>query len=202
MRKGVFMARKSLRTKTINNITYYTSTYFATEVFVSKRYARDYLEDFKSIDGHTNPKLYEKSIMDKAIDSYKHGHSTKEKYEKYKMKKLIAEEQIRSGLEEDEEYKKMIEFNQIIDEGRYYESLDNMVYNSYLNNNFEKELLIKMLEYLFFIQGYKFDIEKYRDDFKLHNKCEADREPGIMRTEEHIKAFDRLKSQSAYLQNL
>lgn len=200
------MARKSVKMKKIDGVIYYTSTYFAEEVYLSKRAARSYLADFKSIEGHTNPRLYEKAVMDKAVDSYKNGISTKEIYEKKRMEKLMNEEYERAGIEEDEEWEFRSKWEPKDNEEDYYlyyeEQYEKNRHQIHLDNEFRNVLPIKMLECLFYIQGYEFDIQKFQEDFILHDECESFRDPGDVRTEEHVKAVDRLESPNAYLRDI
>ncbi|CAM3227008.1 hypothetical protein STPL106120_01195 [Streptococcus pluranimalium] len=199
------MPRKSVETKNINGILYYTSTYFANEVFVNKREARAFLEDFNSLKGHTNPRLYDKNTMDKAISSYKNGYRTKDIFDKKSQEMLINQEIQRASTEGN---------NYLT----YLENLDQTAENERLKNDigyqmevyaritalkkFETDLTNTMLKHLLYLQGYEFDEEKYLNDLILNEVREITREDGVERDLEHTLALKRLSSSNSYLKKV
>lgn len=199
------MPRKSVETKNINGILYYTSTYFANEVFVNKREARAFLEDFNSLKGHTNPRLYDKNTMDKAISSYKNGYRTKDIFDKKSQEMLINQEIQRASAEGN---------NYLT----YLENLDQTAENERLKNDigyqmevaarcaalkkFQTDLTNTMLKHLLYLQGYEFDEEKYLSDLFLNEIRETIREDGVERKLDHISVVNRLNSPHSYLKKV
>lgn len=195
------MSRESVEKKIINGSLYYTSTYFANEVFVNKRGARAFLKTFKSIDGHSNPRLYDKVTMDKAITAYKKGNRTKEIYEQKRLEILMNEEKNRTKNEQ-ELFLEYMENQPYMNEESLREEEGEKIINyalSRADNIFEKELPIMMLKHLLHLHGYEFNETLYRKDLELHEISESFREPGNERTIEHIESVKRLESTHGYL---
>lgn len=195
------MPRESVSYKNINGVLYYTSTYFAEQVFVSKRGARAFLEDFKSLDGHSNPKLYDEATMDKAIVAYQQGKKTKEIYEKKRLEILLEEERMRAGDEEDANRDFLLNQEnlneEILNNDEEYQ-IEAQV-RLYAKKRFDNELPIMMLKHLLYIHGYEFDEMSYYKDLEFHELRESFRDLGDERTIEHLESVKRLESNHGYL---
>ena len=199
------MPRKSVETKNINGVLYYTSTYFANEVFVNKREARAFLEDFNSLKGHTNPRLYDKNTIDKAISSYKNGYRTKDIFDKKRQEMLINQEIQRSNTEENNHLAYLENSDPIAemeltknDMGYQMEA----VALSTAQKKFETNLTNMLLKHLLYLQGYEFDEKKYLDDLIFNEVQEIVRDIGEERELKHIFALKRLNSSNSYLKKV
>jgi len=192
------MARKAVEIKKVGETTYYTSTHFAKTVYVNKREARAFLEDFQSIEGHTNPRLYDKKTMEKAINAYKQGKRTRDVYEKKKLERLRMKEVNRVGKEEDIYF----EFLESLDSSEKEVSEEEYYARIYAHNKYKQELPIMMLRHLLYLQGYNFNEMLYLKDLILHEISEIYREDGEKRRIEHIEAIERLESNDGYLEEI
>lgn len=199
------MARKSVETKNINGFLYYTSTYFANEVFVNKREARAFLEDFNSLKGHTNPRLYDKNTMEKAISSYKNGYRTKDIFDK-KIQDILINQEIQRASAEGKNYLTYLEnFDQITENAQLKNDIGHQMEVSARSaalKKFETDLTNTMLKHLLYLQGYEFDEEKYLNDLILNEGREIVRDDGDERDLEHILALKRLSSSNSYLKKV
>ncbi|HEO8607575.1 TPA: hypothetical protein ACGO8I_000240 [Streptococcus suis] len=199
------MARKSVETKNINGVLYYTSTYFANEVFVNKREARAFLEDFNSLKGHTNPRLYDKNTMEKAISSYKNGYRTKDIFDK-KIQDILINQEIQRASAEGKNYLTYLEnFDQITENAQLKNDIGHQMEVSARSaalKKFETDLTNTMLKHLLYLQGYEFDEEKYLNDLILNEGREIVRDDGDERDLEHILALKRLSSSNSYLKKV
>ncbi|MBY4633687.1 hypothetical protein FAJ36_00410 [Streptococcus suis] len=190
------MARRRVNTKVIDGETYYTTAYFVDETGMKDRQARKFLEGFTGLEGHTNPQLYEKKIMDRAIEACM-NETRRAELQALHIELLKKKEQELAGKEED----------------AYLESLQNMhnyqidnldeIYQtkSFAEKKFNQELPIMMLRQLIYALGYEFNEELYRQDFMFHEVSETLRDIGEVRSEEHIKTCERLRSSNSYLKS-
>lgn len=199
------MARESVDTKNINGVLYYTSTYFAKKVFVNKRDARGFLEDFSSLEGHTNPRLYDQKTIEKAIDSYKNGYRTKDIYNKKRLKLLVEQEIKRASIEEKNYYSYLENYDPVSENEELINDIGFQMEVIALNsakNKFEANLTKMMLKHVLYIQGYEFDEKQYLDDLVLNEVQEIVRDEGEVRALDHINALKRLNSLNAYLKKV
>lgn len=210
------MARAVRDTVIVKGVVYYTSNYFvkqtAYEVMGNKnalanaqRQARKFLEGYSSIDKHTNPKLYSKAEMDKAINDYRTSQGLSREELEQKREELRAKEE--AGEWEDLEFEeKQSQFdevrapsnNQDDPEESYWQYLERQI-SSDIKEYKEKNLLKDMLQATLFCLGYEFDVERYEDDINYDIREESYRDYGVTRSKKHREARRRLQSPKSYL---
>ena len=199
------MPRLSVETKIINGVLYYTSTYFANQVFVNKRDARAFLEDFNSLKGNTNPKLYDKNTMDKAIDAYINGLRTKDIYEKNIQETIVNQEIQRAITEENNHWAYLKNYDPIAEMELTKNDMGyqmDYIARSTAQKEFETNLTNMMLKHLLYLHGYEFDEKKYLDDLIFNEEREIVRDIGEERELEHIFTLKRLNSSNSYLKKI
>lgn len=194
------MPRKAVSTKNVNGVLYYTSTYFAEEVGLGSRQARKYLEDFQSLEGHKNPRLYDKRTMDKAVDAFMSGKEG-ELYMEQRRKKMREMEQKRAKAEE-QAYIEQIDML-IQNQAKGQENDENIQNDEYVHAKVESiyksELVIMLLKHILFNQGFVFDEGQFKEDLLTIHFADSIRQAGDEYSDEELGALNRLKSYYAYL---
>lgn len=222
------MPKESKETIIKNGKTYYTSTYFANKVNLSKRAARDYLKDFTHEDISENPKLYKKSIINKAITSYQ--KKTSSISEADIEAKILAKElerakdvymQIHKVTESEiEEMEKnnynFLEPKEIQEPGISMEEISkiivkntkstinammNLINNSLIHESSEKYdiFLTLVIKNLFSILGYEFDFKQVEHDIRTTEYYWRHKGPDTAKSLSEIEAFNRMDSNDGYL---
>lgn len=194
------MPRKAVSTKNVNGVLYYTSTYFAEEVGLESRQARKYLEDFQSLEGHKNPRLYDKKTIDKAVNAYMSGKEG-ELLAEQRRQRMREMEQERARKEE-QTYIEQIE-ELIQNQAKGQENDENIQRDEYVRakveNIYKSELVIMLLKHILFNQGFEFDEKLFKQDLLTFHDVEAIRRSGDEYTDDELEVVSRLKSNNAYL---
>lgn len=186
--------------KDIDGMTYYTSTYFAEEVGVGSRQARKYLEDFQSLEGHTNPRLYDKKTIDKAVNAYMGGRQG-ELFAEQRRNKMREIERKRAEAEEQayiEEIEKLIQNRTNVQEND-----ENLQREEYIRGKVESiyksELTIMLLKHVLYNQGFEFDENQFKLDLLDFHTIEYIRQHGDEYKNEELEVLSRLNSNNSYL---
>lgn len=186
--------------KDIDGMTYYTSTYFAEEVGVGSRQARKYLEDFQSLEGHTNPRLYDKKTIDKAVNAYMGGRQG-ELFAEQRRNKMREIERKRAEAEEQayiEEIEKLIQNRTNVQEND-----ENLQREEYIRGKVESiyksELTIMLLKHVLYNQGFEFDENQFKLDLLDFHTIEDIRQHGDEYKNEELEVLSRLNSNNSYL---
>lgn len=181
------MARRSVETKLVNGKKYYTSTYFANETGMNNRSARKFLEDFQSLDGHVNPRLYDEKTMEKALNACM-NETRLQTIREEKAKELASKEE--------DEWLKLIgrEIEGTSDEDEFVES-----FKKNISKNYKLELIIMLLKHVLFNQGYIFNEKQFNDDLLNRSITDSVIEPGDIRSTDSMEVIERLESYNAYL---
>lgn len=192
------MPRKAIKTKVINGITYYTSNYFVDKCYVSPRVARNYLEDFSSLEGHTNPKLYDKDTINKAIASYCYSPKTKERYQKIKQQIMLEGE-----IDRAYEAESLISEDVYPDPQNDYapttsEEIEIRNHKLLVEKTYIQKLPIMLLKHLLFIQGYEFDEDQFLSDLDISLWDDNYRDERETPTDKVLEAKVRLRSNDGY----
>ena len=194
------MPRKAVETKNVGGILYHTSTFFAKEVGLGNRQARKYLEDFQSLKGHTNPRLYDKTTMDKAISAFmrsKEGELLME----LRRKKMREIERKRAEIEEQTHIDQIEKLSHNLENGQ--EKIENLQRNEYIlakvESIYKSELAIMLLKHVLFNQGFEFDENQFKQDLLTFHYVEDIRRYGDEYTDDELEVLSRLNSNNSYL---
>lgn len=218
------MPKESKETIIKNGKTYYTSTYFANKVNLSKRTARDYLKDFTHEDISGNPKLYRKSIIDKAITSYQKKTSSISQAEIFtkELKRVkdmymqiyeVTESEIEEMEKNNYDFRKP---NKIQKEGITTEEISritgediikalnttsHLINNSLIHKSSKKYdiFLYNIIKSLLSILGYEFNFRQLESDIRVTEFYWKHKGPATAKSLSEIEAFDRMNSNDGYL---
>ena len=181
------MARRSVETKIINGKEYYTSTYFANETGMDNRSARKFLEDFQSLDGHVNPRLYDEKTMEKALNACMN---------ETRLQTILEEKAKELASKEEDEWLDLvgIDVEGTSDKDEFVESFKENIAKDY-----KLEFIIMLLKHVLFNQGYIFDEMQFNDDLLNRSITDNIMEAGGMRSTDSMKVIERLESYNAYL---
>ena len=186
------MSKKAVPNKIIDGKMYYTSTHFAQHVHLDSRQARRYLQAFKSLEGYTNPRLYDKKTMDKAIDAYQHS----------KAGKLLKEHRRQRMLEIERERDKEEE-NAFIEQENTREDNQNTtiedIARTYVDSIYKSELVLMLLRTILYNQGFVFDEKQFKQDLVELHILNSVRHPGDSYTEEELILISRTHSIHSYI---
>lgn len=194
------MPRNKIKKKYIDGMTYYTSTYFAEQVGVGSRQARKYLEDFQSLEGHTNPRLFDKKTIDKAVNAYMGGRqgelfAEQRRNKRREIEQKRAEEEFMTFYAQIDEETQKQSNSQGSDEGVYI--LESVI--AYVNEIYKSELGIMLLKQILFNQGFVFDEGQFKKDLLTIHFADSIRQVGDEYSDKELEARDRLNSNNAYL---
>lgn len=194
------MARNKMTEKYIDGVTYYTSTYFAEQVGVGSRQARKYLEDFQSLEGHTNPRLFDKKTIDKAVSAYMSGRQG-ELFAEQRRNKMREIERRRAEVEEQTHIEQIEKLSQNLENGQV--NTENLQRNEYIRAKVESiyksELAIMLLKHVLFNQGFEFDENQFKQDLLTFHYVEDVRQYGDEYTDNELEVLSRLNSNNSYL---
>lgn len=194
------MPRNKIKMKDIDGMTYYTTTYFAEQVGVGSRQARKYLEDFQSLEGHTNPRLFDKKTIEKAVNAYMSGRQGElfAEQRRNKMREIEqkrAEEEFMTFYASIDEATQKQSNSQESDEGAYIEEH----INTYVNTIYKSELGTMLLKHILFNQGFVFDEGQFKKDLLTIHFADSIRQVGDEYSDKELDALYRLNSNNAYL---
>lgn len=175
----------------IDGVQYFTSLYFANNIHVAKKTARNFLSKYDCVPNHPNPKLYSEQTMAQAFQDYENQSTNRRVFAGQKLE--ILQEYVRV-LDEEHEEKKLSGKSTSL-------ALSSPAAEIGKDDNVPLKLnmILSMLRHLLTSQGYSFDEKRYTKDALFDIEHEGKRECGSSRSIEHRAAIKRLNSSSAYL---
>lgn len=181
-----------MSTRVIKGMKYYTATYYANKTKTTIRTAYNHLKKYEDvkIPGHSIPKIYTEETIKKAIDDYfsKLKISIEDFEDKQEEKR--AEEELNSEIE----WQTSEECAEFIKEQRENPtSKEALEISEEVKEEYNEQLIIRMLESILYLQNYEFNKELLREDIEYH-KWDSCREPGTVRDRATRKALKRLQS--------
>lgn len=194
-RKNGNMVKLKKNSKFINGELFYTANYLKEQLLLtSDRQARNILSNYEHVQGKS-PRLYEQSVIEKAISDWKSKPSNRKKLNERKKEweKLRADSE-KKFYEKFEQNYNSIGNNQSIPSGLKAKAHD----------RFDNELQLMMLKNLYSALGISFDYEKFFTDLEIDNEYRWRLGTGALsfgneRPVEVIEAQERLLSDNAYL---
>ena len=188
----VFMLKEVVTEKTIDGKRYYTSTYFAQQVYLDSRQARRYLQEFKSLEGYTNPRFYDEKTMSKAIDAYLHSKAG-ELLKEHRRQRMLEIERERAKEEE----------NAFIEQENTREDNQNTtiedIARTYVDSIYKSELVLMLLRTILYNQGFVFDEKQFKQDLVDLHILNSVRQPGDSYTEDELILISRTHSIHSYI---
>lgn len=175
----------------------YTSKDVAQKLYITESHARKFLRDnnITPIEQGTKPLHYTKIEYEKAIEMYKSRYSEKLLKRKEMLEHARAEEEENRYLE----YRHYIESKEkeiTTEADREKEYIEYLV-----DKRFKENLPIFMLDSLIRLHGKTFNKSMLKKDITLDMKYEYYRNPGDMRSIDHIEALERLNDPMSYLED-
>ncbi|HEM3570064.1 TPA: hypothetical protein U1B89_002091 [Streptococcus suis] len=185
------MGRVPVDCKKYKGKKYYPSSYLAKKLYLSPERSRAVLQDYENISElGTNPKFYDKQLLDKIIDDYNNdkikSKALQKRKEKERAKKIRLEEERAKA------------------EKLTYESSEPMERpgSFFLANQMKEKLVSTMLNNLFAALGYEFDLELFYEDIEKIADYECSvRKIGVARPLDIVEAENRLLGNDGYLKN-
>ena len=186
------MSKKVVTHKIIDGKMYFTSTHFAQQVFLDSRQARRYLQEFKSLEGYTNPRLYDEKTMSKAIDAYLHSKAG-ELLKEHRRQRILEIERERAKEEE----------NAFIEQENTREDNQNTTLEdlarTYVDSIYNSALVLMLLRTIFYNQGFVFDEKQFKQDLVDLHILNSGRHPGDSYTEDELNLISRIHSIHSYI---